>query len=266
MTARRGRPLAAVSLKTYLGQAGTRAWLEAVRGVAVTAPAGVDLLVLPVATALPDAARVLGAVGVRVGAQDCSWTPPGAYTGELPAALLAEIGAEVVEIGHAERRGVLGEDQTTTTAKATAGAGAGLVPLVCVGEGDRVSPEAAAARCAAQLDATLRDVPAEAPVLVAYEPEWAIGADEPAGPDHVRAVCRRLRAHLDTHRPDHRLLYGGTAGPGVFARLHPDVDGLFLGRRAHEVAALAEVIEEMARVAGPVPVVARRTEARGEAR
>ncbi|QZN86433.1 triose-phosphate isomerase family protein [Cellulomonas sp. C5510] len=253
MSARTTRPLAAVSLKTYLGQADTLAWLEAVRGVAVTGPAGVDLLVLPVATALPDAARVLGAVGVRVGAQDCSWTPPGAYTGELPAELLAEVGAEVVEIGHAERTGVLGEDAAVTAAKAAAAVRAGLVPLVCVGEDERVSPEAAASRCAAQLDAALRDVP-EGPVLVAYEPEWAIGADEPAGPDHVRAVCRRLRTHLDAHRPDHRLLYGGTAGPGVFTRLHPDVDGLFLGRRAHEVAALAEVIEEMARVAGPAPV------------
>ncbi|HEY0188153.1 MAG TPA: triose-phosphate isomerase family protein [Cellulomonas sp.] len=254
MTPRSGRrPLAAVSLKTYLGQASTLAWLAGVRS-AVPGRAGVDLLVLPVATALADAVRVLGPVGVRIGAQDCSWTPPGAYTGELPAELLAEVGATVVEIGHAERRGVLGEEAAVTAAKAGAAHRAGLVPLLCVGEDEGVSPETAAARCAAQVDAALREVPADAPVLIAYEPVWAIGAEQPAGPDHVRAVCRRLRTHLDAQRPDHRLLYGGTAGPGSFTRLHPDVDGLFLGRRAHDVAALAEVIEEMARVAGPAPV------------
>ncbi|WP_371871314.1 triose-phosphate isomerase [Phytohabitans rumicis] len=80
------------------------------------------------------------------------------------------------------------------------------------------------------------------PVVVAYEPVWAIGAAEPAGVDHIAAVCDALRARV----PDSPVVYGGSAGPGLLTRLRGAVDGLFLGRFAHDPAALADVLDEAA--------------------
>ena len=82
--------------------------------------------------------------------------------------------------------------------------------------------------------------------MVAYEPHWAIGAAEPAPDDHISTVCAALRtavAGLDAH-PDSSVIYGGSAGPGLLTRLADTVDGLFLGRFAHDPTALATVLDE----------------------
>ncbi|MCS0499422.1 triose-phosphate isomerase, partial [Protaetiibacter mangrovi] len=83
-------------------------------------------------------------------------------------------------------------------------------------------------------------------LVVAYEPVWAIGAPEPAGADHIRAVTSGLQALLAElpGRDGSAVIYGGSAGPGLLARLGDDVDGLFLGRFAHDPAALREVLAE----------------------
>ncbi len=85
-------------------------------------------------------------------------------------------------------------------------------------------------------------------MVVAYEPVWAIGAPEPAPTDHIRVVTRALRAALDADpaRGGSRVIYGGSAGPGLLTRLDGDVDGVFLGRFAHDPAALAAVVDEAA--------------------
>ncbi|WP_172407023.1 triose-phosphate isomerase, partial [Clavibacter michiganensis] len=84
-------------------------------------------------------------------------------------------------------------------------------------------------------------------IVVAYEPQWAIGAAEPASDAHIRAVCRELRAHvraLDAH-PGSAVIYGGSAGPGLLTRIGDDVDGLFLGRFAHDPRAVASILDEV---------------------
>lgn len=238
------RPLAAVSLKAYLGHAETARWLTAVRPVAAARPA-VEVAVLPQLTSVPEAVAVLGDV-CAVGAQSVSVADPGAATGEVPAAVLAELGVRYGEIGHAERRAA-GEGDDLFAAQARAAVGVGLEPLICVGEDPRTDPADAAVRCVRQLDAVLVGVAPTVPVVVAYEPVWAIGADDPAPATHVTEVADRLRRWAQHRGRTVRLLYGGTAGPGTFAALHPHVDGLFLGRRAHDPAALADVLDEMAR-------------------
>jgi triosephosphate isomerase len=154
------------------------------------------------------------------------------------------------EIGHAERRALFGETPELTMRKAVASVQQGLTPLLCVGEGrlgqrDQVPALDAAEQVAGQLDEMLAALPTEAPVLVAYEPVWAIGADRPAPVEHVRTVAHRLRVRLGAH-PRARLIYGGTAGPGLFAQVGDCLDGLFLGRRAHDPAALGAVLAEVA--------------------
>ena len=237
------RPLVGVSLKLYFGQAATLDYVGRVARAGLPT-ADLDLVVIPPFTALAPAADLLSGSGVLLGAQDVFWADSGAYTGEIGPATLAELGVSLVEIGHYERRTLFGETDEVVARKVSAALGAGLTPLLCVGEGasDRGR---AAGECVRQLDAALTGAPA-GDLVVAYEPHWAIGAAEPAEPAHIVEVCRALRVRLDElGYGSGRILYGGTAGLGTHARIRDAVDGLFLGRRAHEVAALVAIVEEV---------------------
>ncbi len=167
------------------------------------------------------------------------WEDAGPYTGAVTADLLAELGVSLVEVGHAERRRIFAETDEVIAAKCAAAARHHITPLLCVGEQRQGSPAEAIAAASAQLAA------ANAPTaLVAWEPVWAIGAERPADAGYIREVCNGLRGSLDGRR----LIYGGSAGPGLLAELGDAVDGLFLGRFGHDPAALAAVIDEAAPV------------------
>jgi triosephosphate isomerase len=244
--ARSGRPLAAVSLKAYLGQDATLSLCRQVRRAAVDLVDTVDLAIIPIATTIGAVAAIFDGSGVSVGAQDCSRMGEGPYTGELPVEALRAAGATIVEVGHAERRLLFGESEETIARKVERVVANGLLPLVCVGEAIELTSPDAAQECLRQLSSALSRVPDAAPAIVAYEPVWAIGADEPAAPGHVRPVCEALKRAVAGRGRDARVIYGGTAGPGLYSRLAPAVDGLFLGRRAHDVGALVTVMQEMA--------------------
>ncbi|GAA2006275.1 triosephosphate isomerase [Nakamurella flavida] len=245
-----------VSLKMYLDRARTRTWLRAVAEVAPEA-GGVEMFVLPSYLAIADAAELLAGTGVAYGAQDVFWEDSGAYTGEVSAPMLADAGCSFVEVGHAERRRLFGETDEIAAAKAAAAARSGLTPIVCVGElgdgsalggpGGQEQVDAAVRECVPQVRSVLAALPAGSPVVFAYEPVWAIGAAEPAPPEHVVAVVNALRAIAENGTPQAglRFIYGGSAGPGTFAALDGAVDGLFLGRFAHDPANLRRVVAEV---------------------
>jgi len=238
-------PVAAVGLKAYLSHARTLAWFDGLAAMVADGRAdGVTVAAMPSATALASLAPRARAHGIVLGAQDCSAQGPGAWTGELPAPLLAEVGASFVEVGHVERRG-LGDTDATVAAKASAAAAAGLALFVCVGESAPGDPAGAAAEVLDQLGRALAGVGRTTAVMVAYEPVWAIGAERPAPVEHIADVARRVREPLRTGYPGAVLLYGGTAGPGLYPRLADVLDGLALGRRAHDLGALGEVLDEM---------------------
>ncbi|SKC45754.1 triose-phosphate isomerase family protein [Krasilnikoviella flava] len=243
------RPLVAVSLKAYLGAADTERWLTEVAEVATSAattPAGdVELAVLPSFPLLPAAARLLARTSARWGAQDVAPGAQGAQTGEVTAALLAELGCRLAVVGHAERRSAFHEDGDVVRAKVARLVEAGVTPLLCVGEEEQTSPTEAAAVAADQLEDALRGSGAP-DVVVGYEPVWAIGAPRPAPAAHVVTVARALRERLDALGVEGRVLYGGAAGPGTLTALAGAVDGVFLGRFAHDVAALRDVLDEAA--------------------
>jgi triosephosphate isomerase len=236
-----------VSTKMYLGYQASLVWLTAVRAV-VTArgplPAALTVFVAPAFPVLESASRILAGSGVVLGAQNCS-TAAGALTGEVSAALLAEVGVELVEIGHAERRRRFGETDAVVAAKTAAAVLAGLTPLLCVGEAVRGTPTATARFCYEQITAALGGSVYLDSVMVAYEPVWAIGAAAPAEPDYVNDVVARLRELL---RPlasagGPQIIYGGSATVGLLPRLDA-VDGLFLGRFAHDPAAFGRILDE----------------------
>jgi triosephosphate isomerase len=242
----RHRRIVGVSLKMYMSLARARGWLGEVAALARTgAAAGVDLFVAPDYLSLAAARELLDGTGVAWGAQDVFWEDAGAYTGEISAPLLAEVGCRYVEVGHAERRRLFGESDQVVAAKAAAAARAGLAPVLCIGEPAAGSVGDALAFCRGQLAPVFAALPAEAPLVVAYEPVWAIGAAQPAEPGYIREVSLGLRALLAGREA--RLIYGGSAGPGLFAGLEGSADGLFLGRFAHDTAALAAVLQEVSR-------------------
>ena len=226
----------------YFGYQQTLDWTRRVAEIA-RRHRRVDLFVLPSFPVLAPVLAELADTSVGTGAQDLFWEPSGAFTGEVSGLLLAEMGCRYVEVGHAERRRIFGETDAVVTAKTRAALDAGLVPVVCVGETERMSPSAAAAFCVAQLE---RSLPAGArgPIVVAYEPVWAIGAARPASVDHIREVCVVLGGRLGA---TDRLIYGGSAGPGLLTALGDRVDGLFLGRFAHDPTALESVLDEAGR-------------------
>jgi triosephosphate isomerase len=216
--------LIGVSLKMYFGHAQTIEWCRAVREIAA-----------PV---------------VAVGAQDIATDDAGAFTGEVSGGVLAELGCTLAEIGHAERRRLFFETDEQVGRKVAAAFRNGLTPLVCLGEHDRVGSDAALADCLGQLEAALAESDRcglTGPVTVAYEPVWAIGRPRSAPVAHVRDVCGALREAL-LGRPDRRgsrVIYGGSAGPGLLSEVAGAVDGLFLGRFAHDPAVVRSILDEV---------------------
>jgi triosephosphate isomerase len=246
--------LVGVSLKMYFGHARARDWFARVAELArqnesVTSGA-VELFIIPGFVAIPAAIAATDGTPVVVGAQDLFWEDSGAYTGEVSGAELSEIGVGVVEVGHAERRRMFGETDEVVAAKTAAALRNGIAPVLCIGETVRGEPGAAADEVERQLASALAGAPSGR-VIVAYEPVWAIGAAEPADPAYIRTVCDRLRAVVSglDGRDGSAVIYGGSAGPGLLTTLDGSVDGLFLGRFAHDPAALASVLGEAATLA-----------------
>lgn len=242
-----------VSLKMYFGYGAGLDWFRQVAATSAVHPAVVSgdivLFVMPSHLQVVPAIEAFRGTAVLVGAQDGAAEDSGAFTGEVSAAELAEVGVRLVEVGHAERRDLFGDDETIVAAKTGAVLRNGMTPLLCLGEPAGLSASEAADYVVAQLRSALVDAPAGR-VLVAYEPKWAIGADEPAPVARVREVCDALRTAL--HRMPRRagsgVIYGGAARPGVLAEFNGHVDGLFLGRFAHDPDALWQVVEEAATV------------------
>ncbi|KAI2640186.1 triosephosphate isomerase [Xylaria nigripes] len=197
---------------------------------------------------------------IKPGAQDAFYKYRGAFTGEVSPSVLAEIGCHIVEVGHAERRQHFGETDETTALKAAAVAAREMAPLVCVGETTKpaaITPsdpeildtKSALAEITVQVQTALQAVPVTSDVIIAYEPVWAIGSSAPATPSYVIAIAQAIR-NIDCVRwrgiGSTWILYGGSAGPGLFEKLKGSVDGLFLGRFAHDPKQFVKTILEVA--------------------
>ena len=247
-----------VSLKMYFGFVAGRDWFHQVAATSARHPAVVRgdivLFVVPTHLQVTSALDAFRGTAVLVGAQDGAAEDSGAFTGEVSAAELAEVGVTLVEVGHAERRDLFGENDQIVAAKTSAILRNGMTPLLCLGEPDGMTPAEASAFVVAQLNSALDSAP-EGRVLVAYEPIWAIGAEGPAPVERVQEVCEALRAALRglPGRDGSAVIYGGSARPGVLEAFNGHVDGLFLGRYAHDPDALWTVLDEAASVIAAAP-------------
>jgi triosephosphate isomerase len=228
-------PLVAANWKMNGSQAANAAWMRAFAPrrtslaceVVVCAPA----VYLP---ALVDAS----AGQFDIGAQDVSERQAGAYTGDVAAAMLADVGCRWVIVGHSERRQLHGESDEIVAAKAEAALTAGLRPIVCVGES--LSERESGATLGVvrrQLDAVLKQIGVSglARGALAYEPVWAIGTGRTATPEQAQEVHAALRAHVASRGAAEggglRILYGGSVKPANAGELfrRPDIDGGLIG-------------------------------------
>lgn len=219
---------------------GDRAFARGLLDELVASPqaSGVELAVLPPMPYLAELIDLYVARGIGFGAQDVSANDKGAYTGEVSAAMLKEIGCRYGLVGHSERRQYHGETSEAVAAKFFAAKRAGLTPILCVGEtleereGGRTEW-----RIREQLAPILAQGGAEAfaNAVVAYEPVWAIGTGKTATPEQAQAVHAFIRgeiAALDAKIADSLpILYGGSCKPDNASALfsQPDVDGGLVG-------------------------------------
>ncbi|WP_407351870.1 triose-phosphate isomerase [Luteimonas sp. R10] len=222
--------------KMHGNRAFARALLDAL--TAADAPAGVERVVMPPFPYLGELAAAYAGHGLGFGAQDVSAHEKGAYTGEVSAAMLADVGARHVLVGHSERRQYHGEDSALVACKFAAARQAGLVPVLCVGETlDEREAGSTEAVIAAQLAPVLEMAGARAleGAVVAYEPVWAIGTGRTATPEQAQAVHAFIRGEVARHDATIAgslpVLYGGSCkpdnAPALFSQ--PDVDGGLIG-------------------------------------
>jgi triosephosphate isomerase len=217
---------------------GTRESAEKlVAAILADQPAHCDAAVFP---PFPYLAALIAQHGgvLDFGAQDCSEHEPGAYTGEVSATMLRDVGCRYVLTGHSERRHYHHESNMQVAAKTARALEHGLIPILCVGE---TLEEHDAGRAAEVVAAQLAPVIAHCGIeafgraLIAYEPVWAIGTGRTASPEQAQAVHAMLRSQLaraDAKIADStRILYGGSVKPGNAAELfaQPDVDGGLIG-------------------------------------
>jgi triosephosphate isomerase len=236
---------------------GSRAFAtELVGGVASGLPApGVELVILPPLPYLGDLIEDFEGSGLAFGAQDVSANEKGAYTGEVSAHMLVDVGARYGLCGHSERRQYHRESSELVANKFRAAVNAGLTPIVCVGE-SLAEREAGSTEAvlASQLEPVLEidGVQALADAVIAYEPVWAIGAGRTATPEQAQAAHAFIRGQVAARDAKIAgslpILYGGSCKPDNAAELfaQPDVDGGLIGGASLVAADFLAIARAMA--------------------
>lgn len=216
-----------------------KALLEAIKPLVANAEGNVEVIACVPFTNLETAMNVTAGSNVKIGAENVHFKASGAYTGEISAPMLVELGVEYVVIGHSERRQYFGETDETVNKRTLAALEAGLKPIVCVGEleweRDCNITEEVIAR---QIKLDLWSVTAEQVknVVIAYEPVWAIGTGKVATPEQAEEVCALIRSQLaklydEATAEAVTIQYGGSMNAKNCAELlaKPNIDGGLIG-------------------------------------
>ncbi len=213
-------------------------------------PTGIQRFVIPPFTMVREVSAILADTTVKLGVQNMHWEDQGAWTGEVSPLMVLDCNAEIVEIGHSERRAHFGETDETVGLKAAAAVRHGLTPLICIGE-TLAEREAGLAKSVLehQVRAALGRIPAPQkanPILLAYEPVWAIGdGGMPASVDYANArqteIAEVAKDVLGRPIP---VLYGGSVNTSNCQELvdAPSINGLFIGRAAWDVDGYLEIL------------------------
>ena len=243
------KPLIAGNWKMHKTVAETRAYIAELRTLPLPLDA-VDAVICPPFTALAaarDELRGTRGTHVGLGAQNVNWAAQGAFTGEISAPMLAELGVRWVVIGHSERRALFGELDFRVNEKARIALEYGITPIVAVGETER-QHAAGTARDAVctQVTAAFAGIPAAdiARCVVAYEPIWAIGTGRADTPECANAIMGEIRRAADGLQ-NVRILYGGSVNPANIASFvaQPEIDGALCGGASLQPASFAGLLD-----------------------
>jgi triosephosphate isomerase len=231
--------LIAGNWKMFKGPEAAGSFCRALRDAKL--PEGVDVAVCPPYVSLETAVRELAGTEVAVCAQSVHWADEGAFTGEISAPMLREVGVYGAIVGHSERRQHFGETDETVARRAEAALAAGLWVIACVGETE-------AERESGATDDVLRRqvsvLPEHDQLVIAYEPVWAIGTGKTATPELAQAAHETIKAQLDLP-----VLYGGSVKPDNATELlaQPAVDGALVGGAALEVDSFVAICQAASR-------------------
>ena len=211
-----------------------------------------DIVVCVPAADLSAAVRAFKDSRIAVGAQNVYFEKSGAYTGEVSADMLADLGVRYVIVGHSERRALFGETDEVVNKKVHAALDAGLHPIICVGESlEQREMGVTMELIALQVKSALSGVAAEQMrrCVIAYEPIWAIGTGKTATPEQASEVCTAIRALIRAQYGARvarsvTIQYGGSMKPDNARELlaHEDIDGGLVGGASLEAPALMEIV------------------------
>ncbi len=252
-------PLALSNWKMAMTVAESLAFVRDFEAIAGGLLDGVDVVICPPFTALWPVAQALRGSRIQLGGQNIAPTADLARTGEISAALLADVGCRWVMLGHWEVRRYLGDDDAAVNCKVHLALNVGLSPILLIGEAHDGQSSLVDA-LERQLERVLVGCRAEQVEAMAfvYEPEGAIGVAAPASPEHVAAGCGFIRSWLrgrwgDAVAESVRIIYGGSVALEYAADLLacPDVDGLGATRRGRNAATFAEIVRLIARMRTP---------------
>ena len=245
------RPLIAGNWKMYKTIAETQTFFDQIAPL-IFGVKHCDMVIAPPFTALSRAVELAEGSSIAVSGQDVYWEEQGAFTGEVSATMLKEAGCRYTLIGHSERRQLFGETDQSVNRKLKAALNAGLMPIVCVGE---TLDEREAGNTEAVLDRQLAAGLAGlteamfSPIIVAYEPVWAIGTGRTATPEMAKQAHAFIRSRVagvvsSAAAERLRILYGGSVKPDNIAGLmaQPDIDGALVGGASLEPRSFAAIV------------------------
>ncbi len=212
-----------------------------------------EIVVCPPFVDIPTAVQAGRHTNVQVGAQDMYWEKEGAYTGQISARMLLAAGCTHVIIGHSERRQFFGETDDTVNKKLLAALDAKLVPIVCVGEHlhEREAGHTEAVVCR-QCSGAFRSISGDraAPIIIAYEPVWAIGTGKTATPAMAADAHRVIRAEVakvlgQAVADNVRILYGGSVKPDNAKSLmsQSEIDGALVGGASLDAKSFTAIVK-----------------------
>jgi triosephosphate isomerase len=207
-------------------------------------------------TLLPTVVDAVKGSSVHIAAQDMHWLDQGAYTGETSPVQLKALGVTHVLIGHSERRQYFNETDTTVNNKLKSALAHGIIPIVCVGE---LLAEREAGQTAAVIERQVAgalagiDPAMASPLVIAYEPVWAIGTGKTATPEMAQEAHQIVRAQIAKSlspalAASTRILYGGSVKPDNTAALsaQEDIDGALVGGASLEAASFSQIVANSA--------------------
>ncbi|MCU1225422.1 MAG: Triosephosphate isomerase [Edaphobacter sp.] len=245
------KPLIAANWKMYKTPAEAVAFTEAFLPLTAS-NRHAEIVLFPSATSLPAVIDAIHSSHIRVGGQDMHWLDEGAYTGATSPIMLKALGCTHVLIGHSERRQYFGETDETVNRKLKSALAHHLVPIVCVGEhlAERESSHTASV-LKRQVAAALLGVDPNhaAPLVIAYEPVWAIGTGLTATPEIAEEAHKIIRAQVAASlnsivAASTRILYGGSVKPenaSSLCRLS-DIDGALVGGASLDPSSFAQIV------------------------